>query len=77
MHNNISNMSSSSGFYSQIDELADNGDNENEELVDDFQEGNMVAKLRSAIWSPPGNYLDESPHVGESPHGSLLGNQNI
>ena len=76
MHNNISNMSSSSGFYSQIDELADNGDNENEELVDDFQEGNMVAKLRSAIWSPPGNYLDESPHVGESPHGSLLGNQN-
>ena len=44
-------------------------DDDTSELQDEFQEENMVAKDREAIWSPPGNYLDQSP--GHSGGGQL------
>ena len=51
----------------------DYGD-ETDELQDEFEEENMVAKDREAIWSPPGNYLDQSPgRPGGRPRKCLLG----
>ena len=51
----------------------DYGD-ETDELQDEFEEENMVAKDREAIWSPPGNYLDQSPG---RPGGEDLGSVSL
>eukprot|EP00944_MAST-04C_sp_MAST-4C-sp1_P009086 g9086.t1 len=50
------------------------GSAEDDELHDEFEEENMVAKDREAIWSPPGNYLDQSPG---HPGGENLGNISL